>query len=331
MNFSLIICTYMRPEPLLRLLNSVKIQTLYPNEILIIDGSTNAKTEEILKFNSFKKLNYFRANDTQRGLTKQRNFGIQKVSSEAEIICFLDDDTVLENDYFEKLLSAYEIYPNTLGVGGYITNEVVWTKSKTLTSKNKFFYDGFERNEPQRFRVRRFFGLQPNTKPCILPEFSHGRSVSFLPPSDKIYKVEQFMGGVSSFKKQVFDTLSFSTYFEGYGLYEDADFTLRLSKIGELYVNTSARLSHYHDVSGRPNKFKYGKMVARNGWYVWRVKHPNPSLKNRLKWNLTFILLMKLRFVNVFTTRNRMEAISEGFGRFFGWLSLIFNKPTIER
>ena len=128
-----------------------------------------------------------------------------------------------------------------------------------------------------------------------------------------------------------FNNLSFSTYFEGYGLYEDADFTLRLSKLGELYVNTAARLSHYHDATGRPNKFKYGKMVARNGWYVWRVRHPNPSFKNRLKWNLTFILLMKLRFLNVFTTNNRFEALTEGFGRFFGWVTLILNKPTIER
>jgi len=49
MNFSLIICTYMRDKPLLKLLNSVKRQTRYPNEILIIDGSTDNKTQLLLK------------------------------------------------------------------------------------------------------------------------------------------------------------------------------------------------------------------------------------------------------------------------------------------
>lgn len=73
MKFSLIICTYMRPKPLLRLLQSVEGQTMYPDEILIIDGSTNNETEIILKENQFKNLYYFSAPPEHRGLTKQRN------------------------------------------------------------------------------------------------------------------------------------------------------------------------------------------------------------------------------------------------------------------
>ena len=56
MNFTLIVCTYMRPNPLLTLLNSVKEQTLYPKEILIIDGSTNNDTKVILEKNKFQNL-----------------------------------------------------------------------------------------------------------------------------------------------------------------------------------------------------------------------------------------------------------------------------------
>ncbi|MFN3754431.1 glycosyltransferase family 2 protein [Flavobacterium sp.] len=332
MNFTLIICTYMRPNPLLKLLESVKQQSVYPNEILIIDGSTNRETELVLEQNSFPNLHYFLVTPKDRGLTKQRNFGISKTADNSGIICFLDDDTILEPNYFEELLKTYTIYPEALGVGGYITNEVEWQKTTTdyKPSINEFFYDGWKRKDGSRFVMRKKLGLDADTQPGFLPEFSNGRSIGFLPPSGKIYQVEQLMGGVSSFRKSVFESFKFSTYFEGYGLYEDADFTLRLSKTGKLFVNTNARLAHYHDESGRPNKYHYGKMVVRNGWYVWRVKFPNPSITAKVKWNAIVLLLIFIRFSNIFTTNKRQESFTEFLGRVIGWFSLFFNQPKIE-
>jgi GT2 family glycosyltransferase len=329
MNFTLVVCTYLRPIPLLKLLNSVKQQTVYPNEILIIDGSTNDDTKVILEKNKFSNLSYFLVSKQDRGLTKQRNLGVSKVANDSEVICFLDDDTVLEPNYFEEIIKAYSVFPEALGIGGYINNETKWEKvpSNYIPTIHEFAYDGWKQNDGIRFVMRKRLGLDSDTKPGFLPEFSNGRSISFLPPSGKTYEVEQLMGGVSSFKKSVFDTLSFSTYFEGYGLYEDADFTLRLSKTGKLYVNTNAKLGHFHDESGRPNKYQYGKMVVRNGWYVWRVKYPKPSLKAKFKWNAIVLLLTLIRFCNIFTTHKKKEAFTEFAGRMVGWFSLFFNKP----
>ena len=317
----------MRPEPLLKLLKSVMAQTLYPNAILIIDGSTDTKTEIVLKENVFRNLSYHKVDQTNRGLTKQRNYGINLVDGQTEIICFLDDDTILSSNYFEALVNTYTEKPDALAIGGYITNEVNWQKQTTSNDTNYFYYDGWQRKEPLRFKIRRLFGVLPDVPPGFMPSFSNGRSVSFLPPSGKVYPVEQIMGGVSSYKKEVFDILNFSTYFEGYGLYEDADFSLRLAKQGALYINTAAQLEHYHEASGRPNKFSYGKMVIRNGWYVWRVKYPNPKLKARFKWHVTAILLTKVRLLNVITTTNKKEALTESLGRIAGWFSLFFNSP----
>ena len=317
----------MRAQPLLKLLQSVAKQTLYPNEIIIIDGSTNDDTEIILRENLFKNLKYFRVDDTHRGLTKQRNYGIEQVAKSSEIVCFLDDDVILESDYFEQLIATYLPYPDALAVGGYITNEVAWEPSDNKNNPNKFYYDGWMRDEPSRFKLRKKFSLQPDEPPGFMPTFSHGRSIGFLPPSGKVYEVEQIMGGVSSYKKAVFETLSFSAYFEGYGLYEDADFSLRLAKTGKLYVNTKAKLCHYHDGSGRPNQFKYGNMVVRNGWYVWRVKYANLSFKAGLKWHATVLLLTTIRFINVLNANEKQAALTESLGRMFGWFSLIFNKP----
>lgn len=325
MTFSLIVCTYMRAKPLVTLLQSVSKQTVYPNEIIIVDGSTNTDTELALKVSAFKNLKYLRVNNNERGLTKQRNIGVELLDDASEIVCFLDDDIVLKDNYFEILLNTYQNYPKALAVGGYIVNEVNW--KKTCNQPNGFSFDGWTRNEPSRFKIRKRFGLLPDANPGFLPTFAHGRAISFLPPSNKVYEVEQIMGGVSSYKSSVFKEMSFSEYFKDYGLYEDTDFSLRLAKKGQLYINTSAQLYHYHDYSGRPNAFKYGKMVVRNGWYVWRVKYPKPNVKARIKWNATSFLLTLIRFTNVFTSPKKKNALQETFGRFYGWISILFNAP----
>ena len=329
MKFTLIICTYKRAQALFNLLNSVNSQILYPHEILIIDGSSDDNTKLMLDEHYFEHLTYYKVASQDRGLTKQRNFGIARVDVLSEVVCFLDDDTVLEANYFYEIINTYRLYPDALGVGGYINNEIQWTQVEQnyQAEVNEFCYDGYKRKDGTRFVWRKKLGLDSNRSPGFLPDFSHGRSISFLPPSGGIYEVEHLMGGVSSFKKSVFNEFQFSTYFEGYGLYEDADFTLRLSKTGKLFVNTAAQLGHFHEASGRPNQYQYGKMVVRNGWYVWRIKNPNPSIKAKLKWHTITLLLTAIRLTNIATTSKRKEAFTESIGRIMGWVGLLYQKP----
>jgi hypothetical protein len=55
----------MRPEPLLKLAKSVKKQTVYPNELLIIDG-LNTLNQTILQLNLFDNLKYFKVLENER-------------------------------------------------------------------------------------------------------------------------------------------------------------------------------------------------------------------------------------------------------------------------
>ena len=122
------------------------------------------KLKRILKENTFKNLKYFKVDDEHRGLTKQRNFGVKLVSKTSEIICFLDDDIILEPTYFENLIKTYSEKPDALAVGGYITNEVKWELSNQNNNSSKFYYDGWMREEPSRFKIRRLFGLLPDAE-----------------------------------------------------------------------------------------------------------------------------------------------------------------------
>ncbi|RRO22863.1 glycosyltransferase family 2 protein [Flavobacteriaceae bacterium 14752] len=333
MKLSLIICTYKRAEPLLRLLDSVKVQSYLPDEILIIDGSPDDQTSEVVQNFALENLKYHQVKPQQRGLTKQRNIGIELCDKTIDIVAFLDDDIILYPNYFKNLIATYTSHDDAIAVGGYIVNEVKWKKvdSNYKVKTSEFIYDNFVREDGARFILRKKLGLAPNRPPAYLPKFSHGRSVGHLPPSGKIYPVEQFMGGVSSYKKEVFKKLQFSSYFEGYGLYEDADFCFRLHKLGQLYVNTAAQCEHHHHPSGRPNQFQYGQMVVRNGWYVWRLRWPKPGFKNQLKWHANVLLLTFLRFLNIFTAANKKQAFTESCGRFWAWLKLWFVKPKIQR
>ncbi|PBI89475.1 Glycosyl transferase family 2 [Flavobacterium sp. ACN2] len=319
----------MRVESLLALLQSIKLQDRYPDEILIIDGSTNDTTETMLKKNNFEKVKYTRVKNEDRGLTKQRNIGILKVDSDAEIVCFLDDDTILEPEYFKEIAKTFESDEEIIGVGGVAVNENKWklqNKNQYYNKKKFYLFEGYFYKEGLRNVARNFLGLASNLGSGKMPFYSHGKTCGF-PLTGKTYEVDLLIGMSMSFKIDVLNKIKFSKFFEGYGLYEDADFSLRALQFGKNVINTSAKLYHYHDPSGRPNQYKYGKMVVRNGWYVWRIKNPNPKIIDRFKWNAITILLIMIRLTNVFTESDKQSAFKESIGRIVGWCSLIFSKP----
>jgi GT2 family glycosyltransferase len=319
----------MRPESLMQLLESVVQQTVYPDEILIIDGSTDTATSQLLAAKKFKQLRYFLVPDSFRGLTKQRNFGLDQVAVSSDIIAFLDDDTELVPNYFEQLKATFIADSSVTGVGGVAVNENSWS----LVSPGAYYdprkyvvFEGYVYKEGQRNVVRNYLGLQSHLGAGRMPDYSHGKTCGF-PLNGKTYEVDLLVGMSFAFHKKVFDSLRFSTYFEGYGLYEDADFSIRALSFGKNVMNTRLQLNHYHHPSGRPNQYQYGKMVVRNGWYVWRTKNPKPLMDAQFKWHAISLLLTLIRFSNVLTTRKRKEAFTEALGRTMGWWSLWFSNP----
>ena len=322
----------MRPEALAQLLISVVKQTVYPNQILIIDGSSDAKTEKLFQTVDYKNIEYHLVNGADRGLTKQRNFGIKKLNPSNEIVCFLDDDTVLAPNYFYEILKTFQDNESYVGVGGVAINEYKWAPKQPHVpyNRNRYYeWDGFVYPEGLRNVVRNLLGLASNLGPGRMPGFSHGRTCGF-PLTKKTYEVDMLIGMSMAFRATVFEKIQFSTYFEGYGLYEDADFSIRTLQWGKNAINTKAQLYHNHEPSGRPNQYHYGKMVVRNGWYVWRVKNPNPNFTDQFKWHAITILLTLIRYMNAITSNTKKEALTEAVGRTVGWWSLLFNKPKIN-
>lgn len=333
MILTLVICTFRRPEALRGLLASVVSCSLRPQSIIIVDSSPDDETRKAVSGGDFKELQiqYYKVDKEQRGLTKQRNYGISRLPDNTEIVAFLDDDIKVEPDYFGELIEAYRSQTDAIGVGGIDLNKNGYIKKEPGLEYDKFSYyelNGWAVRESLRYKARKLLGLMSDLQPGLIPEFSHGRSV--LPPTGRIYMVEHFTGMSMSFKRAIFDRLKFSHYFEGYGLYEDFDFCVRALKYGNLYVNTNARVWHYHEPSGRPDFYKYGKMVVRNGWYVWRVRFPKPSFKAKLKWHAIAILLAHIRLANTITGPDRKNAIMDYLGRMTAWAGVCIRPPVIH-
>ena len=330
MKISLIVYTYMRPGSLYNLLKTVEGQTRIPDEVIIVDGSTNSESEAKIKESNFNLLlHYFHVSDEDRGLTKQRNYGVQKVSDAMDIVAFLDDDIELEKHYFEEIEKTYMAKPDAIAVGGVTTNEVHW-EEKVYDDIAYFTYDGWSRRDDIRYRVRKLLGLVSDVQPGTVLSYGHERSIGFLPPTGKIYQTDFLMGGIASYRKKVFGLLSFSHFFEGYGLYEDKDFSLHIRKYGQIYINTNAKVEHHHDPLGRPNYYKYGQMVIWNGWRVWRIATPNPKFDSIVKWWSITVLLTVIRLGNAITGPNREIAIKDFMGRCSGMIRLIYTSPDLD-
>ncbi|MGA7731708.1 MAG: glycosyltransferase [Chloroflexia bacterium] len=328
---TLVVCTYCRPLQVKRLLVALQCQSLMPDEVLLVDGSPDDETERIASDPAVRgaipSLLYHRVPPEHRGLTRQRNYGIEH--ARGSIVAFLDDDTMPEPDYFSAIASCFRRHPEAAGVGGYITNEVAWRHAGEHCSNKLsiFCWRGWERREDYRWRVRRIMGLAGSYAPGWVPPSGHGRPVGFLPPDGQDYQVEFFMGGVSAWRREVLQRVRFSHFFEGYGLYEDLDFCLRVARHQPLYLCTSARIEHYHAQTSRPGAHRYGVMVVRNGWYVWRQRWPNPLAPDRLRWWAITLLLAVSRLFDAARGPHRRQALMEALGRFRGMFSVLLRAP----
>jgi GT2 family glycosyltransferase len=175
--------------------------------------------------------------------------------------------------------------------------------------------------------LRRALGLAGDLPPGFMPRTGHGRSVGFIPPDGSDYPIEFGVGCALNWRRSILEKEGFSPFFEGYGLYEDLDFCIRASRRAPLYFCTLARTAHYHATAGRPRSFHYGKMVVRNGWYVWRLRWPSPRRSDRLRWWCTTFLLLVCRLVD-FRSARRTDGVLEGAGRIAGAVSLLMNPPV---
>lgn len=255
---SVVICTKDRYIDIIETVKSILTQTILPNELVIIDQSSGNRIEKAIRnllSKRGKKKEFFKYihNPKISGLTTARNVGIQE--SVGDIILFLDDDVILENDFFAQIMEIHERDPSIGGVGGVVTN---YKASFIRQLLFRTFYVGPFKDERQKI----YWNLNKYGKFDIITTSKIG-------------------GGLMSFKRGFLSDIKFDENFRGYSLGEDFDFSYRFSLRHKLVINPNARLYHKGSPKNRGNFKKYTEARICTLFYFFK-KNLNKELCNCL-------------------------------------------------
>lgn len=227
MKISAVIPTLNRQQDLILAVDSVIKQIRKPNELIIIDQSDIDYSSDLFcKFScDHESLNIVYVHDPKiRGLVNAKASSLALASG--EIICFLEDDVVLESNYFHEIEQGFLQSNSMLGCSGIITNP------PSISRLTLFLFHIFHRGIYKDNRVDIFGNLD-------------GVGHQLIPS-------KMISGGLSAWRSIVFDSVGFDKD-SGFHMMEDIDFSTRVYEHfqGNLYINPNARSAHYSSPLGR--------------------------------------------------------------------------------
>jgi len=250
-------------------IHSILSQTLLASELVIIDDGNlpSGLLSQIKKRLEDKEIGfvYYKKNHQKerRGLSESKNVAIKIIRN--EVFFILDDDLILDNDFFEKIMNVWKNNgnPNLIGVGGIIKNnrkkgflEKTYNKIFGLTSKYEWDINdvGFQVWDE---------GIKERKKGY----YAHG--------------------GVCSYNKPLVEKLGgFTTFSGGRTANEDVDFCLRAKNKGYFFImEPDAKVIHKQSKTSKEGEFLMGfkesynrKIIFKNNckkifktrlWFYW--------------------------------------------------------------
>lgn len=214
---SVIIPTKDRATDLTRTIDTLLQQTVQPLELILTDQSVEPTfTRNIM-------IPVIRIHDpTLSGASVARNVAMDR--ARGDVWLFLDDDVLLEPNFIEEILKAYD--SNVAGVSGIITNY------STPALKQRLWETVFQRGpfHDERQSIYRNVGRLRDLEPI---------------------RVRQFGGGLMSFRASAICGHRFDANLKGASPGEDIDFCAGLPQETVLVITPRARLIHNRSPQSR--------------------------------------------------------------------------------
>jgi glycosyltransferase involved in cell wall biosynthesis len=137
MKVSVVVCTYTmdRYDVFTEAVDSVLAQTYDPIEVvLVIDGNPELYERAVRDFGNLESVVVY-DNDKNRGISYSRTRGAELASG--EIVAFIDDDGVAEEDWVGNLVEVYE-ETDAIAVGGQVLPD--WQVGKPEFFPEEFYW-----------------------------------------------------------------------------------------------------------------------------------------------------------------------------------------------
>lgn len=251
---AVIICTRNRPSDLHTTLESVVDQQgAEHRSVLIVDASDpavqtqNRKVVDHLGTETWTHYEY----NGQPSSSRQRNYGIDELSSSVEIVHFIDDDVTVEDEYFSELTQVLRQYPEVGGVGGMVV-EPERTCPSTAAERIKYL---FLLGHPSQGRIL----LSGCTTSSQYPTQNGASNLH----------TTEWLNGCSSYCRSLLDRHRFDETMIGYSMLEDLDLSYRISRETRLVVQPKARLLHRRSDQNRYDKEQYfHNLLIHRRWFL---------------------------------------------------------------
>ena len=310
---ALIVATFNRHDELLRLLDSLLEIPDPPGEVVIVDGCATPDFSAHLRGWAGRHAIPFELSyvESPPGLTRQRNVGVDIAAR--DYLFFLDDDAVPLAGYFREMrrVLTEDRERRVGGLAGCVINEM-------------------DKPVARRWQLRFLLGIVPRIEPMIYyPSGTHVPR-SLLKPFSGVRRVDVLPGCAWTFRREVFDTERFSSFFDGYSQGEDLEMSLRVGRRWELLCCGDARILHLPAGHGRPASYTRGLMEMRNRYFVWKRHTPHPALKYVVSFWLDTALLVGMDIAWYTARPWRLRPLGHALGTVCEMFRCLVNPPRFE-
>ena len=247
---TVVIPTKNRENDLVALVDSLMRQSRLPDELIIVDqsdtsDSKNTITEKWTRTLSLDLL--YILNPRIKGLVDAKRVGSELAKN--EIVCFLDDDLILDRHFLREIAKPFVQDPSLRGSSGVFSN---FPKTSNFF---KIMYSLFHK------------GIFSDPRPAVFKEYRGY--------SNGLIETSVLWGGITAWRAEVLADVPFDTH-NSLFMMEDFDYSrkIRESFDNGLFINPNARAIHNHSIANRASEVDQEKRkISEYIFYFKKSKH----------------------------------------------------------